>query len=437
MTTQGFATKALHAGQTPDPATGSRAAPLYQTSSYVFRDTEHAANLFGLKEPGNIYTRIMNPTTDIFEQRMAALEGGTAALAHASGQAAITNTLLTLAGAGDHIITVAQLYGGTWNLFRHTLPRLGIEVTFVDAGDPDAFRRALRPTTKAIYGEGLGNPALNLFPFEEVGHIAREAGVPLVIDNTCLTPWLNRPIEWGANIVVHSTTKYIGGHGTSLGGIVVDGGNFDWSNGKFPGFTEPDASYHGLVYQEAFRAAGADADGQGGVNIACAMKMRLQLLRDMGACISPFNSWLMVQGLETLPLRMERTCANALRVARYLETHPKVAWTNYPGLKTSPNHAAARKYLSNGGYGGLVGFGVKGGFEAGRKLIESLKLISHLANIGDAKSLAIHPASTTHSQLTEEERLATGTPPDFIRLSIGIEDIEDLQRDLEQALAQV
>ncbi|WP_052361378.1 O-acetylhomoserine aminocarboxypropyltransferase/cysteine synthase family protein [Geminisphaera colitermitum] len=431
----GLGTKALHAGQVPDPVTGSRAAPLYQTTSYVFRDTEHAANLFALKELGNIYTRLMNPTSDVFEQRVAALEGGTAGLAHASGQAAITNAILNIAGAGDHIVSVAQLYGGTYALLHNTLPRLGIEVTFVDAGDPDAFRRALRPNTKAFYGEGLGNPALNIFPFEEVGKIAREAGVPLIIDNTCLTPWLNRPIEWGANVVVHSATKYIGGHGTSIGGMVVDGGNFDWGNGRFPGFTQPDASYHGLVHWDAFKAFGATADGTGGANVAFAMKIRLQLLRDMGACIAPFNSWLMLQGLETLHLRMERTCANALRVAELLAADSRVAWVNYPGLKSSPNHAAAKKYL-RGGYGGLVGFGVKGGFEAGRRFIESLRLFSHLANIGDAKSLAIHPASTTHSQLTPEEQLSTGTSPDFIRLSIGIEDFEDLQADLEQALAR-
>ncbi|MEO6994904.1 MAG: O-acetylhomoserine aminocarboxypropyltransferase/cysteine synthase [Lacunisphaera sp.] len=432
MSNQGFGTKAIHAGQTPDPTTGSRAVPLYQTTSFVFRDTEHAANLFALKELGNIYTRIMNPTTDVFEQRMAALEGGTGGLAHASGQAAITNALLNILGAGDHFVSVAQLYGGAYNLFHHTLPKLGIEVSFVDAQDPDAFRRALRPNTKAFYGEGLGNPALNIFPFEEVAKIAKEAGVPLIIDNTCLTPYLNRPFEWGANVVVHSTTKYVGGHGTSIGGMVVDGGNFNWGNGKFPGFTQPDASYHGLVHWEAFK----NFAPAGGVNIAYILKMRLQLLRDTGGCISPFNSWTALQGLETLHLRMDRTCANALKTAEFLSSHSKVTWVNYPGLKNSSNHTAAKKYLS-GGFGGLLGFGVKGGYEAGRKLIEGLKLFSHVANIGDAKSLAIHPASTTHSQLSEAEQKAAGVSPDYVRLSLGIEDFADLQADLEQALAKL
>jgi O-acetylhomoserine (thiol)-lyase len=431
-TNWGFETRQIHAGQTADPATGARAVPIYQTTSYVFRDTEHAANLFALKELGNIYTRIMNPTTDVFEQRLAALEGGSGALAHASGQAAITDAILNIAGAGDHLVSVAQLYGGTYNLFRYTLPKLGIEVTFVDAGDPDAFRRALKPNTKAFYGEGLGNPALNIFPFEEVAKIARAAGVPLIIDNTCLSPLLNRPFEWGANIVVHSSTKYIGGHGTSIGGIVVDGGNFDWGNGRFPGFTTPDQSYHGLVHWDAFKAF----PPAGGANVAYILKMRLQLLRDIGACISPFNAFLMLQGLETLHLRMPRICENAQKTAEFLAAHDKVTWVNYPGLKTSPNHAAAKKYLS-GGFGGLLGFGVKGGFEAGRKFIESLKLFSHLANIGDSKSLAIHPASTTHSQLTVAEQTASGVSPDYIRLSLGTEDFTDLQADLEQALAKL
>ncbi len=432
MNFKGLGTKALHAGQTPDPTTGARAVPLYQTTSYVFRDTEHAANLFALKELGNIYTRIMNPTTDVFEQRMAALEGGSGALAHASGQAAITNAILNLAGAGDHLVSVSQLYGGTYNLFHYTLPKIGIEVSFVDAQDPDAFRRAVRPNTKAFYGEGLGNPALNIFPFEEVGKIAREVGVPVIIDNTCLTPILNRPFEWGVNIVVHSSTKYIGGHGTSIGGIVVDGGNFNWGNGRFPGFTTPDPSYHGLVHWEAFKSF----PPAGGANVACIFKMRLQLLRDIGACISPFNSFLMLQGLETLHLRMERICQNALKTAEFLAAHPKVQWVNYPGLKTSPHHAAAKKYL-RGGFGGLLGFGVKGGFAAGKKFIESLQLFSHVANIGDAKSLAIHPASTTHSQLTPEEQVSTGVSADYVRLSLGTEDFIDIQADLEQALAKV
>ena len=432
MSYQGLGTKALHAGQVPDPTTGSRAVPIYQTTSYVFRDTEHAANLFALKELGNIYTRIMNPTTDVLEQRLAALEGGSGALAHASGQAAITDAILNLAGAGDHLVSVAQLYGGTYNLFHYTLPRLGIEVSFVDAQDPSAFRRALRPNTKAFYGEGLGNPALNIFPFEEVAQIAREAEVPLIIDNTCLSPMLNRPIEWGANVVVHSTTKYVGGHGTSIGGAVVDGGNFDWGRGRFPGFTQPDPSYHGLVHWDAFKSC----PPAGGANVAYILKMRLQLLRDVGACLSPFNAFLMLQGLETLHLRMARLCENAQKVAEWLASESKVSWVNYPGLRSSPNHEAARKYLT-GGFGGLVGFGVKGGFESGRKLIEGLKLFSHLANIGDSKSLAIHPASTTHSQLTAAEQVSSGVSPDYIRLSLGTEDFSDLQKDLEQAFASL
>jgi len=432
MNYQGLGTKALHAGQQPDPTTGSRAVPIYQTTSYVFRDTEHAANLFALKELGNIYTRLMNPTTDVFEQRLAALEGGSAALAHASGQAAITNAILNIAGAGDHIVSVSQLYGGTYNLFHYTLKKLGIDVTFVDAMDPDSFRKAVRPNTKAFYGEGLGNPALNIFPFEEVAKIGREVGVPVIVDNTCLSPILNRPIEWGINVVVHSATKYIGGHGTSIAGMVVDGGNFDWGNGRFPGLTEPDQSYHGLVHWDAFKAF----PPAGGANIAYVMKMRLQLLRDAGACISPFNSFLALQGLETLHLRMERICQNALKTAELLASHPKVSWVNYPGLKTSPNHSVAKKYLK-GGFGGLIGFGVKGGYEAGRKLIEGLKLFSHVANIGDARSLAIHPASTTHSQLSSDEQVSSGVSADFVRLSIGIEDFADLQTDLEQALTKI
>lgn len=429
-TPQGLGTKSLHAGQTPDPTTGSRAVPLYQTTSYVFRDTEHAANLFGLKELGNIYTRIMNPTTDVLEQRMAALEGGSGALAHASGQAAITDAILNVAGSGDHIVSVSQLYGGTYNLFHYTLPKLGIQVDFVDAADPDAFKRALKPNTKAFFGEGLGNPALNIFPMEEVAAIAKEAGVPLIIDNTALSPILNRPFEWGANVVVHSTTKYLGGHGTSVGGIVVDGGNFDWGSDRFPGFTEPDPSYHGLVHWDAFKAFPPAGDA----NIAFIMKMRLQLLRDIGACQSPFNAWQTIQGIETLHLRMARICENAQKAAEFLAADNRVAWVNYPGLADSPNHAAAKKYLS-GGFGGLLGFGLKTGFEGASKFIEGLSLFSHLANIGDAKSLAIHPASTTHSQLSADEQIASGTTPDFVRLSLGIEDWPDLQADIETALA--
>ena len=424
-------TKSLHAGQKPDPTTGSRAVPIYQTTSYQFRDTEHAANLFGLKELGNIYTRIMNPTTDVLEQRLAALEGGSGALAHSSGQAAITAAILNIAGAGDHIVSVAQLYGGTYNLFHYTLPKLGIQVSFVDGDDPENFHKAVKPNTKAFYGEGLGNPRLNILPFAEVGKIAKEIGVPLIVDNTALSPYLNRPFEHGANIVVHSATKHIGGHGTSIGGIVVDGGNFNWGNGKFPGFTEPDMSYHGLPHWEAFKAFAP----AGGANIAFIMKMRLQFLRDVGSCLSPFNAFLLLQGLETLHLRMERHCANALKVAQYLEAHPKVKWTNYPGLKSSKYHDLAKKYLTNG-YGALVGFGLKSGFEGGSKFINALQLHSHVANIGDARSLAIHPASTTHSQLTAAERDSAGVTDDYVRLSVGIEDIEDIIADLEQALAK-
>lgn len=426
------ATLAVHAGQSPDPATGSRAVPIYQTTSYTFRDTEHAANLFALKELGNIYTRIMNPTTDVLEKRVAALEGGTAALAHSSGSAAVTNAILNIAGAGDHIVSVAQLYGGTYNLFHYTLPKLGIEVSFVDGEDPAAFKAAIRPNTKALYGETQGNPRLNPFPIEEIAAIGQAEGIPLILDNTALSPMVCRPFDFGANVVVHSLTKFIGGHGTSIGGIVVDGGNFDWGSGRFPGFTEPDDSYHGLVHWEAFKAF----EPAGGANIAFAMKMRLQLLRDTGNCAAPFNSFLHLQGLETLHLRMERHCANALAVAEFLSTHDKVSWVNYPGLPDSPHHAMAKKYY-HGGFGALLGFGVKGGLENGRKVIEGLKLFSHLANIGDAKSLAIHPASTTHSQLNPEEQASSGVTPDFIRLSIGIEDKTDLIADLEQALSLV
>ena len=431
LTLMKLGTKSLHAGQKADPTTGSRAVPIYQTTSYQFRDTEHAANLFGLKELGNIYTRIMNPTTDVLEQRLAALEGGSGALAHSSGQAAITAAILNIAGAGDHIVSVAQLYGGTYNLFHYTLPKLGIQVSFVDGDDPENFRKAVKSNTKAFYGEGLGNPRLNILPFAEVAKIAQEIGVPLIVDNTALSPYLNRPFEHGANVVVHSATKHIGGHGTSIGGIVVDGGNFDWGNGKFPGFTEPDMSYHGLPHWEAFKAFAP----AGGANIAFIMKMRLQFLRDVGSCISPFNSFLLLQGLETLHLRMERHCANALKVAQYLEAHPKVKWTNYPGLKSSKYHDLAKKYLTNG-YGALVGFGLKSGFEGGSKFINALQLHSHVANIGDARSLAIHPASTTHSQLTAAERDSAGVTDDYVRLSVGIEDIEDIIADLEQALAK-
>ncbi len=427
-----FGTLALHAGHHPDAATGSRAVPIYQTTSYVFRDTEHAAKLFALEELGNIYTRIMNPTTAVLEERVAALEGGTAALAHSSGQAAITSAILNIADAGDNIVSASQLYGGTYTLFNYTLPKLGIEARFADAENPESFRGLIDGKTRALYGDAVGNPRLNVFPFEEVAAIAREHKVPLIIDNTAASPALCRPLEHGANVVVHSLTKFIGGHGTSIGGIVVDGGNFDWSGGRFPGFTEPDPSYHGLVHWDAFRAF----EPAGGANIAYAMKMRLQWLRDTGNCAAPFNSFLHLQGIETLHLRMQRHCENALAVAEFLGSHAKVGWVNYPGLPDSPQHAAARKYFHSG-FGALLGFGVEGGHEGGRRFIDGLRLFSHLANIGDAKSLAIHPASTTHQQLSPEEQASAGVTPDFVRLSVGIEDVEDLLEDLDQALAGV
>jgi O-acetylhomoserine (thiol)-lyase len=418
----GFTTRQLHAGQRPDPATGSRAVPIYQTTSYQFRDTEHAANLFALKEMGNIYTRIMNPTTDVLEQRLAALEGGVGALAASSGHAAQTMAVLTLCAAGDHIVSSSRLYGGTYNQFRYTFPRIGIEVTLVDPRDPANFERAIQPNTKILYGETLGNPDISIFPFDEVAAIGRRHAIPLMIDNTFATPYLCRPFEWGANIVVHSTTKFLGGHGTSIGGVIVDGGAFDWRSGRFANFTTPDPSYHGLVYADL----GAPA---------FILKARVQILRDIGACQAPLNSWLTIQGIETLSLRMDRHVANAQAVAEFLASHPKVAWVSYPGLPTHPDHELARKYVPKGA-GAVLGFGIQGGLEAGRKFINSLQLFSHLANVGDAKSLAIHPASTTHSQLSEEELLTAGVSPDFVRLSVGIEDIADILWDLGQALEQ-
>ncbi|HEX9019089.1 MAG TPA: O-acetylhomoserine aminocarboxypropyltransferase/cysteine synthase family protein, partial [Anaerolineaceae bacterium] len=385
------------------------------------KSTEQAANLFALKEFGNIYTRIMNPTSDVLEQRIADLEGGVGALATASGHAAQAMAVLTLCGAGDHIVSASTLYGGTYNQFAYTFPRLGIDVTFVDPSDPENFRRAFRPNTKILYGETLGNPRINVFPFEGVAKIGQEYGIPVVIDNTFATPYLCRPFEWGANIVVHSTTKFIGGHGTSIGGIIVDGGNFKWEgNPRFANFNEPDDSYHGLVYA----ALGAPA---------FILKARVQVLRDIGASQSPFNSWLFIQGVETLSLRMDRHVANAQCVADFLSHHPSVNWVAYPGLKDNPDYAAAQKYLPKGP-GAILGFGIKGGREAGQRFIEHLKLFSHLANVGDAKSLAIHPASTTHSQLNEEQQASAGVSPDFIRLSIGLEDSEDILWDLNQAL---
>jgi len=416
-------TLAVHAGQQIDPSTMSRAVPIYQTTSYGFRDTDHAANLFALKEFGNIYTRIMNPTSDVFEQRVAALEGGAAALAVSSGQAAITYSILNIAGAGDEIVSSASLYGGTYNLFAITLPKLGINVKFVDPSNPENFRAAITPKTKAVFAETIGNPRGDVLDVAAVSSIAHDNGIPLIIDSTFTTPFLLRPLDHGADIVIHSATKFIGGHGTSIGGIVVDGGKFDWkASGKFPGLTEPDPSYHGVVY--------ADAVGP----IAYIIKMRVQLLRDMGAALSPFNSFMFLQGLETLHLRMERHSSNALAVAKFLETHSAVEWVSYAGLESHPSHELAKRYLPNG-QGAILTFGIKGGVEAGKKVINAVKLFSHLANVGDSKSLIIHPASTTHQQLSEEEQIAAGVQPGMIRLSVGTEGIKDIINDLEQALA--
>ena len=421
-TKQQLATLAVHAGQVPDPTTGSRAVPIYQTTSYLFQDADHAARLFALQEFGNIYTRIMNPTTDVFEKRVAALEGGAAALATASGQAAETLIITTLAGAGDEIVSTTSLYGGTYNLFHYTLPKLGINVRFVDADDFDGLRAAINPKTRAVYTETLGNPKLDVADIEMLAAIAHEHRLPLIIDNTCGSPALVRPIEWGADIVVNSATKFLGGHGTAIGGVIVDAGKFDWAaSGRFKDFTEPDPSYHGLSYTEAFGP------------LAFILKARVQGLRDTGAALSPFNAFLILQGIETLHLRMERHSQNALNVARHLEEHPGVEWVNYPGLKSSPYYARAKKYLPTG-QSALLTFGIKGGFDAGKKLINSLKIFSLLANIGDAKSLVIHPASTTHQQLSREEQAATGVTPEMVRLSVGIEDVRDLIADLDQAI---
>ncbi len=419
--TYGFSTRQLHAGQAPDAATGSRAVPIYQTTSYQFRDTEHAANLFALKEFGNIYTRIMNPTSDVLEQRIASLEGGVGGLAASSGHAAQTMAILALCGQGDHIVSSSRLYGGTFNQFNYTFPRLGIEVSFVDPRDPTAFEKAIRPNTKIIYGETLGNPDITVFPFEEVSAISKAYNIPVMIDNTFGTPYLCRPFEHGAHIVTHSTTKFLGGHGTSIGGVIVDSGNFDYASGRFANFTEPDPSYHGLRYADL----GA---------LAFILKARVQTLRDIGASQSPFNAWATLLGVETLSLRMERHVQNAQTVAEFLEAHADVSWVAYPGLASHPDHERAKKYLPKGA-GAILGFGIKGGRAAGESFINNLKLLSHVANVGDAKSLAIHPATTTHSQLTDEEMVTAGVTADFVRLSIGLEDIEDILWDLDQALA--
>lgn len=424
-----FETLALHAGQSVDPTTKSRAVPIYQTTSYVFDDTAHAARLFGLQEFGNIYTRIMNPTTDVFEQRVASLEGGSHAVATASGQAAETLAITTIAEAGDEIIASSSLYGGTYNLFHYTLAKFGITVKFVNPSDPESFRRAITDRTKLIFGESVGNPKLDTFPFAEVSAIAKEAGVPIIIDNTLPSPYLLRPLDLGANIVVHSATKFIGGHGTSIGGVIVDGGNFDWgASGRFKNFTEADPSYHGLKFWEVF----GNFPGLG--NVAFGLKARVQGLRDTGPAISPFNSFLLLQGLETLHLRMERHSTNTQRVAEFLAAHPNVEWVNYPGLPTHADHETAKRYHYRGLFGAILGFGIKGGYDAALKFIDRLEIFSLLANVGDAKSLVIHPASTTHQQLSEEEQKTAGVTPDFIRLSVGLENVDDLLADLARAL---
>ncbi len=417
----GFTTRQLHAGSAPDPATGAFSAPIHQTAGFQFTDTDHAARLFNLEEQGHIYSRISNPTNALFEQRLADLEGGVGAIAAASGHAAQAAAILTLCQAGDHIVSASSLYGGTVSQFRHTFPRLGIHVTFVDARDPQSFRRAIQANTRLFYGETIGNPSVDVFPFEEVSSIAHEHGLPLMIDNTFASPYLCRPLEWGADIITHSTTKYICGHGTTIGGAIVDGGGFDWrSSGRFPAFTTPDPSYLGVIYANLGP-------------LAYITKARAQVMRDLGGCQAPFNSWLLLQGLETLSLRMERHVQNAAAVAEHLQDHPRVAWVRYPGLPSHPDHARASHYLPKGA-GAMLGFGVRGGAPAGARFINHLQLIGHVANLGDARSLAIHPASTTHSQLTEEQQRQAGVGPDFIRLSVGIEDLDDLIWDLDQAL---
>jgi O-acetylhomoserine (thiol)-lyase len=416
-------TIALHGGQVPDPTTGARAVPIFQTTSYQFKSSDHAANLFSLKEFGNIYTRLMNPTTDVFEQRIAQLDGGVGALAVSSGQAATTLALLNIARAGDEIVSADNLYGGTYNLFNYTFPRLGIKVHFVKSNDLAALAKAITPRVKAVYAESIGNPKLDVADLEPISEVAHRHGVPFVLDNT-VSPYLLRPFDHGVDIAVYSATKFLGGHGTSVGGVIVDRGKFDWSTGKFPLISEPDPSYHGLEFIEALKPIG---------NIAYIIKARVTLLRDLGPALSPFNSFLFLQGIETLHLRMARHSENALAVAKFLERRPEVAWVNYPGLEASPDHARAKKYLPRGA-GAIVGFGVKGGADGGRKFIDSLKLVSHLANVGDAKTLAIHPATTTHQQLSPEEQRATGVTPDFVRLSVGLEHIDDILADIEQAL---
>lgn len=417
----GFDTLALHEGQQADATTGARAVPIYQTTSYVFRDTDHAASLFALTEAGNIYTRLMNPTTDVLEKRMAALEGGIAGLAVASGQSAEALAVLNIAKSGDEVVSSTTLYGGTYTLFRYTLGRMGIDVKFVDSSNPENFADAITPKTKCLYAETIGNPKLDVPNIEAIAKIAHDAGIPLIIDNTFATPYLCRPFEHGADVVIHSLTKWIGGHGTSIGGVIIDSGNYNWANGKFPEFTEPDPSYHNMVFAEAFG------------NLAYMLRARVALLRDIGPAISPFNAFMIIQGIETLSLRMERHCSNAEKVAKFLVEHPMVSWVSYPGLEDHPSHENAVKIMPNG-FGSMIGFGIKGGKQAGIKFINSVELLSHLANVGDAKSLVIHPASTTHQQLSVEEQIAGGVTEDFIRFSVGIESIDDILADVDQAL---
>ncbi len=416
-------TLALHGGQEPDPVTGSRAVPIYQTTSYQFNNTEHAAALFGLTEFGNIYTRLMNPTTDVLEKRISLIDGGAGALAVASGQSAIALSILNIAKSGDEIVSADNLYGGTYSLFRYTLAKFGIKVNFVKSNDLDAIEKAINSKTKAVYAESIGNPKLDVANLEGIAAIAHKHGIPFILDNT-VSPYTLRPFDHGVDITVYSATKFIGGHGTSLGGVIVDSGKFDWGSGKFPLISDPEPSYHGLQFIEALKPVG---------NIAYILKARVTLLRDLGPALSPFNAFLLLQGLETLHLRMPRHGENALAAAKHLEGHKSVAWVTYPGLDSHPDKKLAERYLGHGA-GAIIGFGIKGGIEAGKKFINSLKLISHLANIGDAKTLAIHPASTTHQQLSPEEQLATGVTPDFIRLSVGIEHIDDIIADIDQAL---
>jgi O-acetylhomoserine (thiol)-lyase len=418
----GFETLCLHAGQIPDAQTGSRAVPLYQTTSYVFDDANHAASLFNLQTFGNVYTRLSNPTTAVFEERMAAIEGGRAAVATATGQAAEMVALLNILEQGDHLVSSSKLYGGTITMFGVNFRKIGIEATMVDPDDPENFRRALKPNTKAIFSETLGNPAINVVDIEAIGKIAREAGIPFIVDNTAASPYLCQPLHAGADIVVHSATKYLGGHGTTMGGVVVESGRFPWDNGKFPSMTEPSAGYHGVRFYETFGDFGYT------------MKARMEVMRVYGPTLSPFNAWMLLQGIETLPVRMDRHCANAMGVARFLRDHSKVAWVNYPGLEDNKYHALAKRYMPKGA-GALLSFGVKGGYDAGVKFIEKLQFVSHLANIGDAKSLVIHPASTTHRQLSEEDQVKAGVPPDMVRLSIGLETLDDILWDLDQALS--